>query len=410
MSYRFVRVTTLYPQFIKRFYEKNSGKEFLSYTEHFKVLINDSVEIASAYTRRLNEIGIESFDIISNAPELQNSWKSEHNLSHEIAGSELIIQQIKYYKPEVVWIDSTELLNRKWIERLRKEVNSIKIIVGHVCAPYNSIMLEAFFYLDGMFSCVPCMVDELKKLGVKNVELIYHSFNRQVLDLLNSEQNTIPETNFIFTGSLYTGSGLHKSRIEYLEKMIENNIKVSIFGNLESRKSVLLKQSMHYTINLIRSFKGEFLIDNIKFFNKYKKYGDEAINYYSKKLIESVNQPVFGLEMLKILAKSKICFNIHGEIAKKCAGNIRLFEATGVGTCLVTDWKENLPELFDIDIEVVTYKSPEECFEKVKWLMEHPHERERIAKAGQARTLKDHSIEKRVEMIDLNLRKILSLT
>ena len=38
---------------------------------------------------------------------------------------------------------------------------------------------------------------------------------------------------------------------------------------------------------------------------------------------------VFGLDMYKLISKSKIILNIHGEIAGDYAGNVRLFEATG---------------------------------------------------------------------------------
>ena len=41
----------------------------------------------------------------------------------------------------------------------------------------------------------------------------------------------------------------------------------------------------------------------------------------------------------------------------------RLFEATGVGTLLVTDWKKNLHEMFEPGKEVIVYHSPEECAE-----------------------------------------------
>jgi spore maturation protein CgeB len=86
-----------------------------------------------------------------------------------------------------------------------------------------------------------------------------------------------------------------------------------------------------------------------------------------------------------------------------------MFEATGVGTCLLTDWKEHIADLFEPDEEVVTYKSAEECIEKAKWLLENPAERERIAKAGQKRTLRDHTFENRVELFDAIIKKQLAL-
>ncbi len=89
------------------------------------------------------------------------------------------------------------------------------------------------------------------------------------------------------------------------------------------------------------------------------------------------------------------------------ASNMRLFEATGVGSCLVTDWKANLNRLFEPDREIVTYESADECAEKVKWLLAHPEERRTIALAGQRRTLKDHSyMQRRVQLDDLIRRSL----
>ncbi len=79
---------------------------------------------------------------------------------------------------------------------------------------------------------------------------------------------------------------------------------------------------------------------------------------------------------------------------------MRLFEATGVGTCLLTDWKENLNTLFEPDVEVASYRNSRECIEKVKFLLQNEKERLAIAEAGQRRTLQDHTIYKRAEQLD----------
>jgi len=86
---------------------------------------------------------------------------------------------------------------------------------------------------------------------------------------------------------------------------------------------------------------------------------------------------------------------------------MRLFEATGVGSCLVTDWRKNIRELFEPDREVVTYRSPEECVEKATWLLDHPRERLEIARAGQARALKDHTFVPRGAQLDAIVRSAL---
>ena len=105
---------------------------------------------------------------------------------------------------------------------------------------------------------------------------------------------------------------------------------------------------------------------------------------------------LFGLEMFRALARSQATIYVHIAAAGRCTGNIRLFEATGVGACLVTDWKEDLGDLFELDREVVSYRSPDECAEKVRWLLDHPGKCAEIGKAGQQRTLREHSYAQRL--------------
>jgi spore maturation protein CgeB len=89
---------------------------------------------------------------------------------------------------------------------------------------------------------------------------------------------------------------------------------------------------------------------------------------------------------------------------------MRLFETTGVGACLLTDWKENLSELFEPGKEVLTYRSVEECVEKVNYILEHEDERDSIAAAGQRRTLREHTFDNRAARIDEIIRSVLNPT
>jgi hypothetical protein len=298
-------------------------------------------------------------------------------------------------------------LTPEWIEIVKSEVVGVKKIVGHICAPYNHVHLAALCKLDLVFTCTPCMFDELKKKGIKRVELIYHSFDPIVIEKLKKEENHYPASNVLFTGSLLTGYGLHKTRIDYLEEFIKNDINVTLYGNVESKNRIFLKKTLSKTVRTLNNFKLNFLVNSLPILNKYKLHAESEISYYSNELLSRVKSPVFGIEMYKTLEKSNICFNIHGDIAKGCACNLRLFEATGAGVCLLTDWKQNLPELFDVDNELITYRSMNECVEKIKWLDEHPLERKKIGDAGQRRTLKDHTVGKRVVKVDYILTNLL---
>ena len=81
---------------------------------------------------------------------------------------------------------------------------------------------------------------------------------------------------------------------------------------------------------------------------------------------------------------------------------MRLFEATGSGTMLITDKKKNLDEMFTPGKEVVVYHSAEECVEMIQHYLNNHSERDAVARAGQQRTLRDHNYEIRArELVEL---------
>jgi spore maturation protein CgeB len=109
---------------------------------------------------------------------------------------------------------------------------------------------------------------------------------------------------------------------------------------------------------------------------------------------------VYGLDFYQVIRDSWVSLNIHADSSPRYASNMRLYEATGVGSCLLTDWKSNLPALFDIDKEIVSYRSSAEALEKARWLLEHPQERDEIARRGQARTLRDYTFGHQARELD----------
>jgi spore maturation protein CgeB len=64
---------------------------------------------------------------------------------------------------------------------------------------------------------------------------------------------------------------------------------------------------------------------------------------------------------------------------------------------LITDRKDNLHELFEVGKEIVAYSSKEEAAELINYYLDHPDEAAAIARAGQARTLRDHTYKRRME-------------
>jgi spore maturation protein CgeB len=79
-----------------------------------------------------------------------------------------------------------------------------------------------------------------------------------------------------------------------------------------------------------------------------------------------------------------------------------------VGAFLLTDDKKNLGTLFEPGKEVVTYSSPEEAIKLIDYYLDHPEEREAIARAGQQRTLREHTYHQRLQELVEILERPLS--
>jgi spore maturation protein CgeB len=105
----------------------------------------------------------------------------------------------------------------------------------------------------------------------------------------------------------------------------------------------------------------------------------------------------WGMDMYQILHDSVITLNHHIGVSQSYANNMRLYEATGVGTLLITDWKQNIPEIFEPGKEVVVYRNREECIEAIQYYLRNEAERKRIASMGQKRTLRDHTYDQRMK-------------
>ena len=58
--------------------------------------------------------------------------------------------------------------------------------------------------------------------------------------------------------------------------------------------------------------------------------------------------------------------NIHTEGCGDCSGNIRLFEITGLRSCMISEKFQNMEHLFE-DGKSISYNSIEELEEKINF-------------------------------------------
>ena len=95
----------------------------------------------------------------------------------------------------------------------------------------------------------------------------------------------------------------------------------------------------------------------------------------------------WGRQMYDIIRRSRITLNFHIDLAEGWANNLRLYEATLMGTLLLTDWKKNLQDMFVPGEHVATYSDAPDCERQIALLLADETRRAQIAAAGQAHAI-----------------------
>jgi len=111
-----------------------------------------------------------------------------------------------------------------------------------------------------------------------------------------------------------------------------------------------------------------------------------------------VTFPYYGEEIVDVYRKSTINLNIT-KYQLKTAINQQVFDVPACGGFLLTDYRKDLEECFEIGEEIIFYEDQEDLKDKVAYYLPHPQERQRIARAGMNRVRREHDFSHRLHYI-----------
>jgi spore maturation protein CgeB len=107
-------------------------------------------------------------------------------------------------------------------------------------------------------------------------------------------------------------------------------------------------------------------------------------------------------ELTAVYNASRVNLDIN-RIYQRDIATMRVFDVMACRGFLLADYSDDLGELFELESEVIAYRSLAEIPSLVKHFLNHPSEREQVAIAGYERVLKEHTIQMRVESMLNNL-------
>jgi spore maturation protein CgeB len=377
-----------YPRFQAWLYRAQPGLESAPYVTQMAARNANLFGLADFYSRNFAALGHAAAEIHVNNPCLQAAWAREHGmavdppeatavaerralpgwleravtpfkpilrpLARKVGLSpkldpqaeNILLAQIEEFKPDLLLNQDLFHIDTKLMRRI-KEIGK-PIAIGQVgIEPSRG---EDWSVYDLMISQLPTTVKFFRALGVR-AEVSHLAFEPAVLDVL--PENRAADIDVSFVGSVSVD---HSQRIAVLEA-VARRYDLRLWGNRP--RALPASSPLH------RCFQGE----------------------------------VWGADMYQVLRRSRITLNSHIDVAGREAGNMRLFEATGVGAFLLTDFKDNLHTLFAPDREVAVWRSIDDCLGAIDRHLGDDKGRAGIAHAGQARTMAQHTYRHRATEI-----------
>ena len=347
--------------------ETNPEINSLPYQMCTKQIFSMLLYYGDSYIHALASEGLTGEQIVPKCHPLQYKWAKEHgmrtlpswvskglfswcwqglNKNPELWDcGRILTEQIKRLGPRFIWVFSGVPVSHNDLRKWRSYTDRILLW-------WSSPLIPGFPYegFDLILSGIPSMVKYFQTQGL-NAAYLPHAFDHRTLQLIPSSTDRVPRVAFL--GSL---SRYHTERIEFLDSL-SRHINIDFYGH------------------------GFDFLPN------------------DSPLRATYHGPAWGKDLYAVYGSYPIVLHKNIDMAGKSASAKRLFEATGMGACVVTEAGDDLGALFQPEHEIVTYSSFEECVNKIKYLLENPEKALQIGRRAQNRTLTDHTYERRVQQI-----------
>ncbi|TDT46735.1 glycosyl transferase family 1 [Maribacter spongiicola] len=269
----------------------------------------------------------------------------------------------KYY--DIVWIDKGIVINKKTLQAIKKISANTKIVSF---SPDNMVMrhnqsqnyLDSLPYYDINFTTKSYIIDDLKKIGAKNIHFIHKTYGEDFHFPRELSENEIK--NF---GSDIGFVGMwEKERCDSILYLVKKGLYVTVYGD-----------------------------------GKWNDFKDKYPNLIIKPGVFSDNYPKV-LQALTIC----LCFLRKINLDQQTA---RTMEIPACGGFMLAERTKEHQELFEEGVEAEFFSSDEELFKKCTYYLNHLDERNKIAKNGRLKCEKagysnEATIKRMIEIVQTN--------
>ena len=362
---KFLQLFPLYGEYVKDFYAARPDLAAKSYAEQNAALIDDGFGVVHMFARYLAPHGFETEIVFTEAEAAQRQWLAENspapltepdNWRHEIAA-----RQVNAAQPDILYITEPVGFDKKFLDLL---THRPRMILGWKAAaiPPGTDWRGFDLILSNFTPTFQWAIER----GAARSEFFTPGFPDHLAEELPGEGKF---WDLSFIGSI---SSEHRTRTDYLNSLA---------------KAQLVRENDFSLGYFLRTAEPDIVPVGVAMHNR---------------------GALWGQMMHRVLKGSRIALNIGIDLAKGETGNMRMIEATGLGSFLLTEYQDNIRRYFEPGVEIATFKSPGELEEKIRHYLHDEAAREAIAQRGRARCLRDfamsQSVARLAELIRAHVR------
>jgi spore maturation protein CgeB len=443
---RIVRLAGVHKRLSSEWFESRFPQfELMQYEDKLSCFLSQGIMYSDSFSFFMSQLGHEITEIVWDCEVLQKSWAEENGLELQTDDCilEIVLAQIRAIRPEVVYLQGTELCIPGRFVGERNEATFVSILKEQ--CPWIPLVAMFSGYpgdvrrvkeVDLLFACSPAIVRNYKFDG-KDCFLCYHGFDDRLL-----QGRTVADGDKKYPLTFVGSTRAPEARYWLLRKMMERTTLQLWIDDSDERSAIAnssssleaLAMNLHTMarnsiLRVLSIFDTQTLrkLTKVNIGRKVRNLAELIIrervvngpDHIPKDLKRSNQMPkwvlrdrypdrcfdmVIGLEYFNVIRKSVMTLNQHTDNCLGSAGNMRMFEATGIGACLLTDMTDNLGSMFRIGEEVLAYSTVKDAIDKANYFSKNPVECKEIAAGGQKRTLRDHTLSNRCQLIDEVLR------
>ena len=285
--------------------------------------------------------------------------------------NELLLEQVKKHKPDLVFV---VLHTDEFIPEIMEKIKGLTVSLGFF---HDDVWRQAYAnYWAQYFTCIlstdPFAEEHYQIKGIKNALPFPQACNENIY-----KYEQLPKKYDVSFVGAY-----HPYRAWLIQLLRKSGVEVKIFGAGWERARLL----PYLRGKISNKTKNEQLISQegmIEIFNQSK------IN---------LNLPNSTSWDARYLASSPLALLNTWRSQKYRDGiKLRLFEISACRGFQLSYYEEGLEKYFEIGKELAIFLNPDDLVNKVQYFLKNDKERELIAQRGQARTLREHTMLRRMK-------------